>query len=127
MKYLIKSLLIFLILSCQLWAEPTIKLNKINLVFSSVTQGTQLRDNSIIIKNTGNQNLNLKFQATCDCTSVKADKYLIKPGDSTSLHILLNTKAYNYDFKKSFYIITNDPKHKIISFPVKVIIKKVSK
>lgn len=119
MKYWIKIIILFLLISHNLISAPGILLNKTGLDINTVQQDEVIKDQSVIIRNTGDQTLKFSFQSTCDCLTISSPKSELDAGESVKLNITLDTKDYSHKIKKSFYIISNDPGQKTLLFTLK--------
>lgn len=80
------------------------------------------------ITNTGKADLELtKGPSTCSCTIANflndESKFVLKPGESTTIELKWETRQNNGEFKKSASVLTNDQLHPSIEFVVQGIVR----
>lgn len=77
--------------------------------FGAVKQG-ELVEHLFEFKNTGKSDLIIRqVRASCGCTAVKPEKSVIKPGESSTVKAIFNTRGRKGNQSKSIIVITNDP------------------
>lgn len=91
-------------------SAPVISAEKETFDFGTVKQGTKI-EASYVIKNTGKRDLLIRdVQTSCGCTvAVPGDK-IVKPGKSTTIKAVFNTRGYHGTQNKLVMVISNDPK-----------------
>lgn len=116
-------ILLFIIFTSTLLAQPTITAEEKTYDFGTITTGDVVTHN-FVVKNTGEQKLDIeKVKASCGCTAVTPDKNELEPGDSTSIKVSFNSHGRRGVQKKYVYVYSNDPNHQVIrlSFTTKVL------
>ena len=83
------------------FAEPEIRLNKINFDFGNVSADKILED-TLIIKNTGDSVLKLKARVSCECVQIKPEIFNIEKGGIAKAAIKFDPAKYSK--KVTFYI-----------------------
>ncbi len=75
--------------------------------------------------NVGESDLKIrKIRATCGCTTVKPDKTVIKPGETSSFKTIFHTGNRRGPQRKTVYFISNDPENPITRLTIKGNVKK---
>lgn len=72
-----------------------------------------------LIKNTGDENLKIGEIRSCCGSKNKIDKKILKPGESTKLHIELNLAGKSGKQEKNVFIASNDPKNGYLNLKFK--------
>jgi hypothetical protein len=86
--------------------------------FGTVKAGSVL-DHDFILTNNAQTNLAIKDTTTsCGCTASKIKNKILKPGESTTLSIKLNTKGYTGSVKQFVYVNTDSIENPVIRFIV---------
>lgn len=94
----------------EMASAPVISAEKEIFDFGTVKQGTKI-EASYIIRNTGKRDLLIRdVQTSCGCTvAVPGDK-IVKPGKSTNIKAVFDTRGYKGTQNKLVMVISNDPK-----------------
>ena len=88
---------------------PTIEFAKTTVNFGKILRG-QKTTVSFPFKNTGKGMLAItKVSAGCGCTKAKATKTQLKPGQTSDVKVVFDSKDYAMKIMKSIYVISNDP------------------
>jgi hypothetical protein len=67
---------------------------------------------AFIVTNTGRSDLIIRdVNPSCGCTAVKPEKYIVAPGDSTTITATFDPKGKKGAFNNAITVITNDPKN----------------
>ena len=108
MKKILKQSLFIIIssmlVSCTFTKKPNMILSNYQIKFGEVKEGSQCSAD-IKLYNRGSDILNIRTITTdCSCTNALIDNKNIAPNDSTTIHLLLNTKGKNGD-NENFVII----------------------
>ncbi|NOX17626.1 MAG: DUF1573 domain-containing protein [Chlorobi bacterium] len=91
-------------------AVPRLHIDEENYDFGNVKEG-EIVEHDFTIKNTGNGELKItKVRASCGCTAAAPKKNVLKPGESTEIHVSFNTARRSGAQHKYVYIMSNDPK-----------------
>jgi len=92
-------------------SPPHLSFNADHYDFGKVDEGVQLK-HSFTIKNTGGSSLTIhNAYSTCGCTVPKLEKHLLKPGESTSLQVIIDTAMKQNVVTKTVFVNSNDPRH----------------
>jgi glutaredoxin len=112
----LKILFFLLVLPLSLQAQPKIAISKAFWSIGSVNKGVIL-DQTLTIKNNGNEALKISVRGSCPCLSITPEKAVIKQNENVDLNIAYDSKELSLG-KKSEYIFidTNDPEHESISW-----------
>ena len=97
MKKILKQSLFIIIssmlVSCTFTKKPNMILSNYQIKFGEVKEGSQCSAD-IKLYNRGSDILNIRTITTdCSCTNALIDNKNIAPNDSTTIHVLLNTKG----------------------------------
>jgi hypothetical protein len=96
-------------------SPPTITLDRNSFNFGKVEEGIEVKHN-FVVKNTGGRPLRIyDAYSTCGCTIPKLTRYLLKPGESTTLQIVVDTAMKQNAVTKEVFISSNDPQRRIAS------------
>ncbi len=77
--------------------------------FGNLTQGEKA-EHVFVLSNTGKSDLLIrKTKASCGCTAISPASRIIKPGESTELKVIFNSRSKRGRQNKSITIITNAP------------------
>ncbi len=91
-------------------AVPKLHVDEELYDFGNVKEG-DIVEHDFVIKNVGNGELKItKVRASCGCTAVAPKKNVLKPGESTDIHVSFNTARRSGAQHKYVYIMSNDPK-----------------
>ncbi len=78
--------------------------------FGNIKEG-EIVEHDFVIKNVGSGELKItKVRASCGCTAAAPKKNVLKPGESTIIHVSFNTSRRSGAQHKYVYIMSNDPK-----------------
>ncbi len=89
---------------------PRVKFENTTHHFGTVDKGGQV-SHVFRFTNTGKRPLKIrKIRATCGCTTVKPEKEVVEPGESSSFKAVLHVGSRRRQLHKSIYFIANDPK-----------------
>lgn len=76
--------------------------------FGGVRQNQKLVHN-FTVKNTGTEDLEiLRIATSCGCTAAVPRDRIVKPGESTTLEVTLETRKYSGVIQKSVSVASND-------------------
>ena len=76
------------------------------------------------IENTGSEDLRIgRISTSCGCTVARPSSRLLKPGETTSLKVTLETRRYVGNLQRSVSVASNDPK-RIKTVKVKVYVER---
>ena len=122
MKTIIKIIIILISIN-KLYAGAVPELNKKFVQFKDTKQGTQLTNNSIIIKNISADGLNFDLGSYCECLEVSTEKDFLFPDEEIKVHLTFDTTKYEGITKKEFYLnyTNNGPKRIALYIKVNVI------
>lgn len=108
---MIRTLLLVLFVAFNVSGQavgPKISTMEKNFDFGKISQGEYVL-HDFIITNTGDDVLKIeKVRASCGCTAAKPDKDVLKPGESTKVHVEFNTRGRKGKQRKYIYIYSND-------------------
>lgn len=107
-KFFFLSFLLFS--NSILYGQPQIRISKASWHFGSVTEGEILKE-SLIIKNSGNERLNIKIRSSCDCIDISFSKINIKPSRQATLKITYDTKGEAGRKTQYLFLDSNDSEH----------------
>jgi len=94
--------------------SPTITFDKKTHNFGQINQG-DLAEYNFEFSNTGKEDLIIRrTKAACGCTSTKMEKTVLKPGESSKVNIVFNSRGYKGKKRKSITVISNDPDHSVV-------------
>lgn len=104
---------------------PSIKLSATDLEFLEL-KSKQKKSQTVLITNTGKSELHIQdMQVFSMALAVKLSKHILKPGETTKMKITVLAK--NIGRTKGsprILMITNDPKHPIVTVRVKATVRK---
>ncbi len=107
-------LFVLVLLSGVLFAQgkgPVMDIPETDYDFGDIAIGDEVTHN-FVIRNGGDEDLLIKrVKASCGCTAVSPEKKLLKPGESTNIGVVFDTKGRKGKQRKSVYVETNDPKN----------------
>jgi hypothetical protein len=76
------------------------------------------------IENTGSEELKIgRISTSCGCTVARPSVRVLKPGETTTLEVTLETRRYIGNLQRSIAIASNDPK-RIKTVKVKVYVEQ---
>ncbi len=76
--------------------------------FGGVQQNQKLV-HEFTVKNTGTEDLEiLRIATSCGCTAAVSADRIVKPGESTTLEVILETRKYKGVIQKSVSVASND-------------------
>jgi hypothetical protein len=102
---------------------PKIKFESSNYNYNSVAEST-LVTYDYKFTNMGKSDLKIrKVNITCDCLKVTPKIQTIKPGETSSINVVFNTKGYKGPQTKTVTVITNDPASPQITLWLKGIVR----
>jgi hypothetical protein len=79
--------------------------------FGTIQQGEKV-DHEYMVTNNGKSDLIIrKVSASCGCTAVKPENNVIKPGESTEIKVIFNSRGKSGSQSKAVTVITNDPEN----------------
>jgi ribosomal protein L30E len=91
-------------------AAPKLHIDEQFYDFGNVKEG-EIVEHDFTVKNTGTGELKItKVRASCGCTAAAPKKNVLKPGESTIVHVSFNTSRRSGAQHKYVYIMSNDPK-----------------
>jgi cytochrome c553 len=94
---------------------PNITFDHDSFNFGKVEEGIEVKHN-FVVKNAGGRPLTIyDVYSTCGCTIPKLTKYTLKPGESTTLQIVIDTAMKQNAVTKKVFVSSNDPQHRIAS------------
>lgn len=97
----------------ELAKAPVLTLSANVIKFGNVKAGTML-DREIKITNTGKKELTIRHaQSNCSCLTVSPGLRVLKPGQETSVKIILDTKGRSGPQNKSITIYSTDPQNPV--------------
>jgi hypothetical protein len=97
----------------ELAKAPILTLSANVIKFGNVKAGTML-DREIKITNTGKKELTIRHaQSNCSCLAVTPGLRILKPGQETSVKIVLDTKGRTGPQNKSVTIYSTDPQNPV--------------
>ncbi len=120
---MIKNIFIqFIILSFSLFAQligPKISVQSAEHNFGDIKLGDQV-SHSFTISNSGGDILKiLDVRASCGCTAAQPDKKELKPGESTQIKVIFNSKGRVGPQLKTVYVTSNDPERKEVHLSIR--------
>jgi cytochrome c5 len=81
--------------------------------FGKVDEGVEVK-HTFTVKNSGGRVLTIyDVYTTCGCTIPKLTKKILKPGESTSLQIVIDTAMKQNAVTKKVFVSSNDPQHRV--------------
>ncbi len=108
MKKMSNYIILFIVLTVSLYAQPKIVFSEEEYDFGNINQGDVV-SHEYVIKNEGTENLILEnIKATCGCTAAQPDKRELKPGESTKLKVTFDSAGRKGIQKKYVYVFSND-------------------
>lgn len=109
----------------EIAVPPKVKVGKAYAThdFGEVKEGT--RPGHIFeFKNTTNKKIKLlNARVPCGCASIKITNKELKPGESTSFNVILDTLKHQGPISKSFYLLTDSKDKPLIKYEMKAVIK----
>lgn len=79
--------------------------------FGRIKHGESIGHN-FVFTNTGRSDLIIRrVRAGCGCTAIEPQKTLLKPGESSSIRAVFNSRGFRGRQSKSITVISNDPIH----------------
>jgi hypothetical protein len=98
---------------------PVIEFDNKNFDFGTRPTGPAI-PHSFVFRNNGKSDLIIrKVHASCGCTATHPEKTTLKPGESSKIDIVFDTKGRSGDQYKNITVITNDPEHPEVLLQVK--------
>ena len=98
---------------------PNVKFDRTTFNFGTAGQNSKV-EHVFHFKNTGKRDLKIrKIRSTCGCTTVKPDKTVIGPGESSSFKAVFHTGNRQGYQHKSIYFISNDPDNSNLRLNIK--------
>lgn len=98
---------------------PHIRFESTSFDFGTAKQHTKV-PHTFTFTNTGKSDLKIrKIRATCGCTTVKPEKNVIAPGETSSFKAVFHTGNRQGYQRKIIYFITNDPEKSTIRLNMK--------
>jgi hypothetical protein len=121
------ALIICAILACSNSPKPAyastpphLTFNLDHFDFGKVEEGIEV-SHSFVLKNTGGTNLTIfDVYSTCGCTIPKLTKNVLKPGESTTLKIVIDTAMKQDAVTKKVFVSSNDPQHRVSTLLLKL-------
>jgi hypothetical protein len=102
---------------------PKIQMESAKYNYNTVAEGT-LVTYDFKFTNTGKSGLKIrKVNLTCDCLKASPKDLTIKPGETSSINVMFNTKGYKGMQTKTVTVITNDPASPQITLWLKGIVR----
>jgi hypothetical protein len=88
---------------------PKVKFDSLNFDFGTIKEGEKAEHN-FIITNEGKSELMIrKAKASCGCTTSTPEKTNLKPGESTNIHVVFNSRGMKEKQQKNVTVYCNDP------------------
>ncbi len=104
---------------------PKISFEKKTHDFGKIKEGSKAEYN-FEFSNTGKTDLIIRrTKAACGCTSAKMEKTTLKPGESSKVNIVFNSRGYKGKKRKSITVICNDPDHPTTMLFIEMDIEKL--
>lgn len=101
--------LIVVLLSSIIMAQPKIESKERTYDFGTIKQGDVVSHN-FVLTNVGTEKLVItKVRASCGCTAAAPEKNELEPGESTSVKVTFDSHGRKGVQKKYVYIFSNDP------------------
>ena len=76
--------------------------------FGGVRQGQNL-EHTFTVMNTGSEPLEIRrISTSCGCAAAVPRDHIVAPGETTSLHVTLQTRKYKGVIEKSISVASND-------------------
>lgn len=105
---------------------PKISFEELNFDFGTLTEGETIT-HEYKFKNEGKTDLIIrKVHASCGCTAVAPPKEAIKPGESSSIKVVFNSRGKMNKQHKTVRIYSNDPDNSITTLVIRGEVKKKS-
>lgn len=99
-------------------AAPKIVFEKEKFVFPKTKSGEKI-NYSFKFKNEGKSDLIIrKTKASCGCTATEPEKSVLKPGESSSINIVFDTKNMTGNQHKTVYVYNNDPRYSTVALHI---------
>jgi len=120
---MIKNILFFfVVLSFSVFAQligPKISVQSPEHNFGDIIQGEEV-SHSFVISNSGDDILRITdVRASCGCTAAQPDKKELKPGESTKIKVVFNSKGRVGPQLKTVYVASNDADRKEIQLNIR--------
>jgi len=94
-------------------APPHLTFDRDRFDFGKVEEGIEV-SHKFLLKNSGGRNLTIyDVSSTCGCTIPKLSKKVLKPGESTTLLIVIDTAMKQNAVTKKVLVTSNDPQHRV--------------
>ncbi len=94
----------------QMATAPEVQFKDVVFDFGEIKQGDKA-EHAFELTNQGKSNLILrKVKASCGCTAIEPEKMVIKPGESTKIVAVFNSRGMSGRQNKSVTVYSNDPK-----------------
>jgi cytochrome c5 len=102
---------------------PHIKFNSESFNFGVVEEGVEIK-HSFVITNTGNKLLIIRdVTSTCGCTVPVMKTKRLRPGEHTTLTVMVNTSMKQDSVTKKVGVLSNDPKRPVVNIALKLTIR----
>jgi hypothetical protein len=97
---------------------PKIAFEKEQFTFPKTKTGEKIKY-SFKFKNEGKSDLIIrKTKASCGCTATEPEKSVLKPGESSSINIIFDTKNMTGHQHKTVYVYNNDPRYSTVALHI---------
>ncbi|MFC2060934.1 DUF1573 domain-containing protein [Elusimicrobiota bacterium] len=100
-------LLIAVCLNSLVHAGPQIRLSRSGWDLGKISEG-EIFNSFLVIKNSGNEPLELKVRSSCECITLNFSGKKIEPGKTAELNIAYDTKGEAGNRTKYLFIDSND-------------------
>ncbi len=92
--------------------------------YGTIRQGEKV-DCYFEFSNKGKSDLIIrKTKASCGCTATEPEKVLLKPGESSKIHVVFDSTGLTGEQQKTVYVYSNDPRYSTVALQLKGIVKK---
>ena len=106
----------------ELTSAPQAFLKEQSIDMGQYPSGSTVERNVTLV-NKGKKNLQIKaLLGNCPCISAEADKRMVKPGDSTQIHISFKPQNRGGTQQKAITLYTNDPRNSVQRIDVLVLV-----
>jgi hypothetical protein len=123
MKRSFLFLVMFLSSCTLLFGSPTIKFNKLEHDFGTLSQKTIVKE-TFVFKNNGDSTLKIdKIDTSCGCTGTLLSKDTIPAGGEGTIEVTFNSGSFNGKIVRTITVHTNDPANKEIKIKILAMVK----
>lgn len=118
---------IFLLAQENLIKVPQLKISQEKLDFGTVNEGEKI-ERTFEIKNEGEGLLEItNVRTSCGCTLASVGSKKLKPGETTEVKVVFDTRGYQGKTEKYVYIESNDPAEGFKTLVIEGIVKVTPK